>query len=223
MLDQLEFSLSLIRHGESEVNVSPDLMGQGGGVSLTAHGMNQASLLRRHFTKQKQTFDLVYSSDYLRALDTAKIVIEKDNDIILAEELREYSAGDWTGLSRKTTLTKDVKLRMGHMNHAFLPPNGESLTQVERRVSRWLEDTLLYNKQLISIARDKREAGEEPLNIAIFSHGMTIKTLLHYVMGFDRGLTWKIIINNTSVSKLFFNEFGWHIASVNDCSHLATR
>jgi broad specificity phosphatase PhoE len=82
-----------------------------------------------------------------------------------------------------------------------------------------LEDTILYNKQMIEFASN-RKATQKPLNIFVFSHGMTIKCLLHYIMGFDQGFTWKLTLENTSISKLYFSQEGWRLLTINDHAHL---
>lgn len=221
MLDDIEFSLSLIRHGQSEVNVDPDRMGQGADVPLTAKGRRQARALHSRFLLEREYFDYIYSSDYARAFDTAQIVKgDTSQSIIVYEDLREYSAGDWTDQKRSEILTPDVKLRMGYLNMGFLPPNGESLNQVERRVSAWVEETIVHNKEMIELSRWKKENNHPSLNIAVFTHGMTIKSFLHHVMGFDKSFAWKVVINNTSITKLYFGKEGWWLGCINDCAHL---
>lgn len=209
-----KFDLVLIRHGQSEVNVNPDRMGQLDTTPLTALGCKQAHQLNLKFIQDNENFDIIYSSPYSRAYNTAKIAVGnlKSKDIIIVPELREYDAGDWVGASRKSVVTDAIKLNMGYFEHGFLPPNGESLHQVERRASEWLEQNILYNKNQI------KKDGQ--LKIAIFSHGMTIKCLLHYIMGFDRNITWKIAIDNTSVTRVSFGNEGWRIQCINDTSHL---
>lgn len=221
MLDDIEFDLNLIRHGQSEVNVDPDRMGQGADVPLTAKGKRQARALHNRFLLEGQYFDRIYSSDYTRAFDTAQIVKgDTSQPIIIYEDLREYSAGDWTDQSRKEVLTPEIKLRMGYLNMGFLPPNGESLNQVERRVSTWVEEAIMYNKEMIELAKWKKENNHPPINIACFTHGMTIKTFLHYIMGYDKSIAWKIVISNTSITRLHFGKEGWWVCSINDCAHL---
>lgn len=220
MLEHNEFYLSLIRHGQSEVNVNPDHLGQLATTPLTKHGEHQAGLLALRYQNEKKIFDKVYSSDYIRAHETAKIVTLGHTPIILSHDIREYSAGDWSGQSRKELMTLPVMLRMGLLTNAFLPPNGESMHMVERRASQWLEDTILYNKDMIQQANDHARAGLPPLEIAVFSHGMTIKCLLHYIMGFDQSFTWKLTIENTGISKLFFGKSGWRLLTINDYAHL---
>lgn len=219
MLEQTEFTLSLIRHGQSTTNAIPDLMGQESTTPLSDKGIDQARLLGKHFEKHKIVFDRVYSSTYTRAHDTAKLALPNSN-IILSDDIREYDAGDWTGASRIKTWTSDIKNKANTFNHTFLPPNGESLSQVKRRASKWLEDTIIYNKDFALFSSNRKVLNQSPLNIAVFSHGMTIKCLLQYIMGFERSLTWKVRIDNTSICKVSFGNDGWSVSNINDCAHL---
>lgn len=224
MLEHNEFYLTLIRHGQSTTNQNPDLMGQTPDTPLSENGVDQAWHLGERLACAKYRPDYVFSSTYTRAHDTAKLALEHFRNpptIELVEDLREYSAGDWTGKSREETLTPAVKAKMGYLTHAFLPPDGESLHQVERRASKWLEERILYNEQFIKEAVARRADGRQPTNILCFSHGMTIKCLLHYIMGFDQSFTWKVTIENTSISRLYFGKEGWRLISINDYGHLS--
>jgi broad specificity phosphatase PhoE len=231
MLDNNEFYLTLVRHGQSTTNANPDLMGQEPDVKLTAKGKKQANLLGHRLFLEHEKIDLAFSSPYTRAYDTAEIVTdyqqklygvpEGDFPIILAPELREYDAGDWTNANRHETLTLEIRTKMAQLAHAFLPPGGESMHQVERRSSLWLEKNILYNAEIQRQAAELKK-DKKILNIYCFSHGMTIKCLLHYVMGFDQSFTWKLDIENTSMSKLYFGPNGWRLLGINDYAHLAT-
>lgn len=204
-------NIYLIRHGQSEVNAKPDQIGQSPTVPLTELGRQQSFKLNQRLRKENIIFDQVYSSPYTRALDTAKIVCgEYVSEIKLAPELVEYSAGDWLGKSRLETLTKEVKLNIAQMGDGFLFPGGESMNMVQRRASKWLEDNIIYNPEI----------NKKTLDIGVFSHGMTIKCLLRYIMGFDQIFTWKIALDNTSLTKLSFDKDGWRIITINDYSHL---
>lgn len=223
MLSSNEFYLTLIRHGESTQNAIPDLMGQMPDTRLTEKGKKQAWKLGERLASEMVYPDYVFASTYTRAIETAEITLNHychPPQIELVEDLREYSAGDWTGKNRKETLSLEVKDRMNMMTHGFLPPNGESLHQVERRASKWLEDRILYNSDIQSEAAKRREKKEDPIHIFCFSHGMTIKCLLHYVLGFDQSFTWKVTIDNTSLSKLYFGKEGWRLLGINDHSHI---
>jgi broad specificity phosphatase PhoE len=224
MLAYNHFYLYLIRHGQSEVNAIPDQMGQTPDSRLTDKGKNQALLLgERLFRKEKLEINHVFASPYTRALDTCNIALGQHYQLIepvVHPDLREYSAGDWTGASRHEAHTVPVLLKMAAMGHGFQPPQGESLHEVERRASKWLEDHVLYNEAIQKEAAKRASVDADPMNIFVFSHGMTIKTLLHYVMGFDQSFTWKVTLENTSISKLYFGREGWRLLSINDHAHL---
>ena len=225
MLEYNEFYLYLIRHGQSEINAMPDMVGQKADSRLTEKGKNQARLLGSRFSKDE--IDHIYSSDYIRAADTCRIALsetlkDKGTMPLFVPELREYSAGDWTHSKRHEVHNIPTILRMAAMTSCFCPPNGESMHMVERRASRWLEDKILYNKERIEETAARAAAGLKPQNILVFSHGMTIKCLLHYVMGFDQSFLWKLTLENTSISKLYFNsnKEGWRLLTINDHAHL---
>lgn len=223
MLEYNEFHLYLCRHGQSEVNVMSDMVGQREDTKLTIKGMNQAHCLGQRITKKEITH--VYSSDLTRAADTCRIALSASPEPLSVipsfhPELREYSAGDWAEAKRSQVHDPPTLLRMAAMTSGFLPPNGESMHMVERRASQWLEDNILYNKDIIQEAVDRGNAGLKPMKLFVFSHGMTIKCLLHYVMGFDQSFLWKLTLENTSISKLHFGPQGWRLLTINDHAHL---
>jgi|WetSurMetagenome_2_1015567.scaffolds.fasta_scaffold448466_2 broad specificity phosphatase PhoE len=88
-------TLYLVRHGETEDNVSQILQGQTNG-ELTQKGIEQAKELCNKL--RNDHFDVLLSSDLKRAVDTATILNEphhlKLEQTIL---LRERDWGDFTG------------------------------------------------------------------------------------------------------------------------------
>ena len=65
--------LTLLRHGESEGNLSGVLQGQSD-YPLTAAGVEQAQRLASYWKSEDMKFDLVISSPLLRASQTAEII-----------------------------------------------------------------------------------------------------------------------------------------------------
>ena len=96
----------------------------------------------------------------------------------------------------------------------YLFPEGESYHRVARRAATFIEDSIIYNKAVLELAEKKE------VNIAVFSHGMTVKSILHYVMGFDSSFMWKVRIGNTSISHVVYNEKGFFLNGINDEGHL---
>lgn len=227
-----DINIYLIRHGESTANVIPDMIGQAHDTELTDNGREQAAKLgnrfvRSHAGKGFNRPDFVASSTYKRAIDTAKIVAKEaewiigyDDDvkINLTDTLVEYNPGDWRGKSR-SEVYKDIESLKGvmYLHMGFQFPNGESYHQVERRAVPFIEENIIYNKDILALAEKKE------VNTVLFSHGQTIKAILHYVMGYDQSFLWKIRIGNTSISHLVYNEKGWFLNSINDMGHLTAR
>lgn len=212
-----DINIYLIRHGESEGNIVPDAIGQSHDTKLTDKGQEQAAKLGKRFSDVH--FDRIISSTYLRALHTSQIFIENLKDvpdvISYTDKLVEYNPGDWKGKKRSEIYANPKNFADIHYLHMGFPfPNGETYNQVERRATSCIEDSIIYNKDILKLAESKE------LNIAVFSHGMTIKTILHYVMGFDQSFMWRVRIGNTAVCHLVYNDKGWFLNSINDERHL---
>lgn len=206
MLNNL--SLYLIRHGESNRNLETDLIGQAPEEELTPKGELQAKKLGQYFDTNLISFNKIYASPYKRALHTAEIVCQENGDQIteVVPALREYFSGDFLNKSRQEVITKDVIKQMEALGMGFKFPKGESLYEVELRASTWLISML--------------GKCEENDKVALFSHGMTIKCLLHYIMNFNQHMTWRIACHNTSVSHLELKNGYWHVNYINDTKHL---
>ena len=82
----------------------------------------------------------------------------------------------------------------------------------QRRATNWLEDELIYNRELASKPIS--------LKVAIVGHGNTSRAIFQYIMGFDDRLTYRLGIGNTSISRFVFDKSGWSVLSLNDATHL---
>lgn len=208
----------VIRHAQSEINARNDQIGQQSTTPLTELGRQQATLLGKRFIDNKIKFDKVFASTYTRAIDTAKIATNIDNrggEIHYDPRLIEYNPGDWVGRKRSEVYAdpKNV-MAVANLQMGFQFPNGDTLHQVERKVSTFVEEEIIYNKEILALAEERN------VNIAIFSHGITIKCLLYYILGFNPIYIWNLHIYNTGLSLLYYNDRGWLVKSINDTGHL---
>lgn len=197
-------NIYLIRHGESVANMSHDIIGQDPNEPLSSQGELQAQKLGKYFANNNIIFDKVYCSPYKRAHDTCNIFKQYNSyfEEIIVPELREYSAGDMKGQKRTDVMTPQTIKSMEILGMQFKFPNGESLFEVQQRVITWFNSiSHSYN------------------NIALFSHGMTIKSFLQFFMQFDHKLTWRISIDNTSISILNKTN-NYFVKCINSTSHL---
>ena len=87
--------LYLVRHGETEANVTNTLQGQSD-VRLNEKGIRQAQLVGKRL--RDKHFDVILSSDLSRAAVTAA-EIAGERQMTLTPLLREWDLGDWVGLT----------------------------------------------------------------------------------------------------------------------------
>ena len=90
-------TLLLARHGETDWNAEHRWQGHSD-IPLNDRGREQARALAEELADEP--IAAIYSSDLLRAYETAKVVAErKDMDVIVDTALRETNLGVWEGLT----------------------------------------------------------------------------------------------------------------------------
>lgn len=146
----------IIRHGETDAN--KDYILQGAiDWPLNEEGIKLARITGENLKDIK--FDICFSSPQIRALNTAKLVLENSNNsntkIITDNRIREYELGDWEGKSylpskKEVNLFKVILFK----KNPFImpPPNGEKASEVIERTSEFLNELALkdYNNVLVS-------------------------------------------------------------------------
>lgn len=144
----------LVRHGESEWNVSGRLQGQTRHVGLTARGYAQAAAAGRHLAEEG--VDAVVSSDLVRASLTAAAVRGATGaPLTFDARLREQSYGAFDGC---VAIGSDDIARAG---------GGESIHDVYQRVGALLTEC----------------AGHERRRVALVTHGETIRAAIAWLHG----------------------------------------
>lgn len=194
----------LIRHGRQNsklYNVD---------VPLAKEGREQAKLLGQRL--MKYDIDVVYSSDLVRAIETADIANEYiKKPRVIDEGLREANYGGLTGLSDeqlKDSYKDFLKRRATMTFDEPYPDGGESCQMVYERAVRVLNEIIEKDYE----------------NVCIVTHGGTIRALLTGIMGadFSKWLVYGRQMENCSISELFYDEKmkTFHIERFNDYAHL---
>ena len=207
--------LYLIRHAESQMNVNHHLIGgRSNDTPLSSLGELQALWLGERFRNEDVQFAKVYSSTAVRTRETAKIVCNQIRypleNILFSEKLLELNQGKWEGQPRDKIYTTETLAKINRDNWNFTPPEGESQRQVEERMYSWVEETLLAQYR----------AGQTSFTAAVFTHGMAVKCLLRKVLDSNPSMTYKIVLDNTSITQVSYSQTGWHLVKVNDAAHL---
>ncbi|MDO6447916.1 histidine phosphatase family protein [Oceanobacillus profundus] len=195
--------LFLVRHGETEWNLHKRLQGQQD-IPLSEVGVNQARELGLHFQNQHIVFEHVYTSDLLRAHQTAQLITKgmSISKFTIEPNLRERFYGELEGeyIDDIVKLMPDYDKNFGvKMQYGI-----ESLEDMQKRMV----------SILTSIA--KVTEGSPTL---IVSHGGSINALLHYITKGEMG-TGKGKLANTSFTRLQWSNQTFHVQAYNETSRL---
>lgn len=170
-------NILLIRHGQSEWN-KLNLFTGFKNIELSEQGIEEANKAGQNFKNLDIKFNIVFTSELKRAQETAKIILQNLNQwdflnnegkIISNINLNERDYGDLTGLNKKETAEKfgEEQVHKWRRGYSDQPPNGESLEDVVRRVTKYFEEVM---KPAIQ--------SNENDNILIAAHGNSLRALL---------------------------------------------
>ncbi len=170
-------NILLIRHGQSEWN-KLNLFTGFKNIELSEQGIEEANKAGQNFKNLDIKFNIVFTSELKRAQETAKIILQNldqwdflnnEGKIISNINLNERDYGDLTGLNKKETAEKfgEKQVHKWRRGYSDQPPNGESLEDVVRRVTKYFEEVI---KPAIQ--------SNENDNILIAAHGNSLRALL---------------------------------------------
>lgn len=195
----------LIRHAETGWNAEGRWQGHEL-VPLNEKGKSQARKLAAHLSKRP--IGSVYTSDLPRTLETAQTVADAVGVTpILDERLREWHLGIFQGMTRDEILVKyPTELEANNNDYYdYVIPQGESRRQMQARA---------YQAWLDIIAEG---IGPE---IAVISHGGTLKLLLLKLFESDAPALRAMHIDNTSITTLERHRDYWRIVGLAATPHL---
>ena len=170
-------NILLIRHGQSEWN-KLNLFTGFKNIELSEQGIEEANKAGQNFKNLDIKFNVVFTSELKRAQETAKIILQNlgqwdflnnEGKIISNINLNERDYGDLTGLNKKETAKKfgEEQVHKWRRGYSDQPPNGESLEDVVRRVTKYFEEVIKP-----AIQSDEND------NILIAAHGNSLRALL---------------------------------------------
>jgi len=197
----------VIRHGVTDWNAAERWQGFAQ-VPLNEEGVRQAKLLARYLRSRPIT--AIYSSDLLRSWDTA-VELGKALGVTpqANADLREHDLGIFQAMTRQEIEAKyPHELAALHADYLdYVIPNGESRRDLQNRVYRAWET-------IVSEA--------EGPDIAIVSHGGSIKMLLLRLFEADHPDLMAVRLPNTSITTIERNGAGWRLVEIGATPHLNT-
>lgn len=198
----------VVRHGESTWNADGRYQGQTD-VPLSHIGILQASTLAERLTGQ--SFAAVYSSDLLRASQTAQTVAERlagAPTVQLDPGLREINVGELSGLVISDIRAKypDYLKALQADPWATRRPGGESMEDLFNRCG----DTFH--------ALRARHPGQRVL---VFTHGGVVRVAVGLALGGVPANAWaRLNVSNTSISRVLLGNDSGALLGFNDDAHL---
>ena len=178
-------------------------------MELAPEGREQADLLGQRL----KTYDIeaVYSSDLIRARETADIINKHLNKPrVIDERWQEANFGGMTGLTNEEMREKYgdfLEKRATMMEDIPYPDGGENCRMVFERSFEALKDLTKENYE----------------NVCVVTHGGVIRALLTGIVGADyaKWLTYGRQLENCSISHILYDEKmkTFHIERLNDFAH----
>ncbi len=156
-------NFTLVRHGQTDWNVARRYQGQQD-IPLNAEGLQQARTLA--LLMKEETFDVIYSSDLQRAMQTAQILQEGREATVIADaRLREIAFGEWEGKRHDDLRTAfPMRFTLSESNPAVpLAPGGESVFALAQRTKEFADEV-----------SQRLPSG----NLLIVTHGLALATLI---------------------------------------------
>ena len=150
--------ITLLRHAQVEKKYQGCYNGHLD-IKLSQKGYKDAKKLKKYF--QASDFDAIYSSDLIRAKETAKEFINTKN-IIYTNELREKSWGRHEGLSFKEITTQD-KISYINFTQWIDALDGENYQEFRKKIYNFFFNYLPSLKKT---------------NILVITHSGVIKTFI---------------------------------------------
>jgi probable phosphoglycerate mutase len=194
-----------IRHGETAWNVDTRIQGQLD-IPLNETGRWQAQ--RLSVALAEETIDAVYSSDLLRALQTAQAVAAGNGRGLATDTgLRERGFGEFEGMTFKEIEQRwpEQSERWRKRDPAFGPAGGETLLDFYTR----------------SVATVTRLASAHPgQTIAVVAHGGVMDCLYRAATRLDLQAPRSWQLGNASINRLLYTPQGFTLVGWSDTYHL---
>ena len=197
-----------IRHGETDWNLAARIQGQ---LDIALNGAGRWQAERLALALASEALDAVYTSDLMRARETAQAVARRAGlEIRPSSGLRERGFGVFEGLSFAEIEQRfpDAARRWRQRDPDFGPQGGETLRD-------------FYQRAVTAVATvAARHRGQ---HIAVVTHGGVLDVLYRAGsrLALDEPRTWQI--GNASINRLLHGEHGFSLVGWSDSFHLEDR
>ncbi len=197
--------LCIVRHGETAWNAEHRVQGQLD-IPLNEIGMTQAQAVGRALKDER--FDVIYSSDLVRARQTADPIASfLSIKMLLEKDLRERHYGIFERLTYAEVQSRfpEDYARFAARDPEYAFRTGESLKDFSQRSIAIVSKIVQQN---------------EGRNILVFTHGGVLDKLYRFITGLPLSAERDFGIPNAGLNHIEISAAGWQIRSWADIAHL---
>ena len=169
----------VIRHGQTKLNNAKLLQGRSD-LPLNETGMEQAREAGRWLADQGVSFQRVYSSPLVRAIQTAELVAP-GVPVVADDRLIEMDYGPYEGSDLQNPAPEIIEF-FSDFVHNPAPDGMEQLSEVVARTGEFVEE--------LNGASD---------NVLISTHAIAMKGILEYLTPTSHGSYWSKYVGNCEV------------------------
>ena len=199
-----ETEIILIRHGETEWNSQKRMQGHSNS-DLSLVGQAQIQALGQWM--KNVPFDLIYSSDSLRAKQTAEAITQfSGHELQFDQRLREKNLGVFEGLTSEEARERhpEVFRLFKTAGSKYVIDEGESTQQLQDRA--------------LEIVNEIRIKHPEE-RVLLVTHGGFIRVVMKHSLGLSLETPTRFLIRNTGVFRLVWED-KWIVSQMGGVSHL---
>jgi len=199
-----ETEIILIRHGETEWNSQKRMQGHSNS-DLSSVGQAQIQALGQWM--KNVPFDHIYSSDSLRAKQTAEAITQfSGHELKIDLRLREKNLGVFEGLTSEEARERhpEVFRLFKTAGSKYVIDEGESTQQLQDRA--------------LEIVNEIRIKHPEE-RVLLVTHGGFIRVVMKHSLGLSLETPTRFLIRNTGVFRLVWED-KWLVSQMGGVSHL---
>ena len=199
-----ETEIILIRHGETEWNSQQRMQGHSNS-DLSSVGQAQIQALGQWM--KNAPFDHIYSSDSLRAKQTAEAITQfSGHELKIDLRLREKNLGVFEGLTSEEARKRhpEVFRLFKTAGSKYVIDEGESTQQLQDRALEIVDEIRIKHP-------------EE--RVLLVTHGGFIRVVMKHSLGLSLESPTRFLIRNTGVFRLVWED-KWIVSQMGGVPHL---
>ena len=199
-----ETEIILIRHGETEWNSQQRMQGHSNS-DLSSVGQAQIQALGQWM--KNVPFDHIYSSDSLRAKQTAEAITQfSGHELKIDLRLREKNLGVFEGLTSEEARERhpEVFRLFKTAGSKYVIDEGESTQQLQDRALEIVEEIRIKHPEA---------------RLLLVTHGGFIRVVMKHSLGLSLETPTRFLIRNTGVFRLVWED-KWIVSQMGGVSHL---